>query len=71
MLNNFGRSIFSYLKRADIILWLLLIAMCSYSLLLLHSVSQSTSVDYFRAQLFPIVLGAVGAIIVKIGRAHV
>lgn len=65
MLNSIGKSIFDYLKRADIILWILLAAMCAYSLLLLHSVSQSISVDYFRAQLFPIVLGALGAIIVS------
>ncbi len=65
MINSIGRSIFSYLKRADIILWILLISMCTYSLLLLHSVSQSISVNYFRAQLFPIVLGAVGAVIVS------
>lgn len=65
MLNNIGRGILDYLKRADIILWLLLAAMCAYSLLLLHSVSQSASSDYFRAQLFPIVLGTVGAIVVS------
>lgn len=65
MLNSIWKSIFDYLKRADIILWLLLAAMSAYSLLLLHSVSQSTSVDYFRAQLFPIALGVVGAIIVS------
>ena len=65
MLNNIGRGILDYLKRADIILWLLLIAINAYSLLLLHSVSQATSVDYFRAQLFPIALGALGAIIVS------
>ncbi len=65
MLNSIGKSILNYLKRADILLWLLLAAMCAYSLLLLHSVSQSASADYFRAQLFPIVLGAVGALIVS------
>lgn len=65
MLNNNGRSILDYLKRADIILWLLLIAICAYSLLLLHSVSQATSVDYFRAQLFPIALGVIGALVIS------
>lgn len=65
MLNSIGKSLFNYLKRADILLWLLLAAMCAYSLLLLHSVSQSASADYFRAQLFPIVLGAAGALIVS------
>lgn len=65
MLNSIGESILNYLKRADILLWLLLAAMCAYSLLLLHSVSQSASADYFRAQLFPIVLGAAGALIVS------
>jgi len=65
MLNRIAKSIFDYLKRADIFLWLLLAAMCTYSLLLLHSVSQATSVNYFRAQLLPIVLGVAGAIIVS------
>lgn len=65
MLNNIGRSILNYLKRADIILWLLLTAICAYSLLLLHSVSQATSVDYFRAQLFPIALGFIGALVIS------
>ena len=65
MLNHIWKSVLDYLKRTDIILWLLLIAMCSYSLLLLRSVSKATSVDYFRAQLLPIVLGVVGAVIIS------
>lgn len=65
MLNSIWKSVFGYLRRTDIILWLLLAAMCGYSLLLLHSVSQSASADYFRAQLLPILLGGLGAVIVS------
>lgn len=66
MLNSLGKGIWNYLKRTDIILWLLLVSMCVYSLLLLRSVSQSNlAVDYFHAQLLPIGLGIVGAIIVS------
>ncbi len=65
MLNKFFKSTLDYLKRADLILWLLLISMCVYSLVLLKSVSRATSVDYFRAQLFPICLGILGAIVVS------
>lgn len=63
--NQLFKSLFQYLRRADIILWLLLAAISAYSLILLKSVSRSSSVDYFRAQLFPLVLGIIGAIIVS------
>lgn len=65
MLNQAFKSVLSYLRRADIILWLLLAAISVYSLILLKSVSRASPVDYFRAQLFPLALGAVGAIIVS------
>lgn len=65
MLNRIWKSVFDYIKRTDILLWLLLAAMCAYSLLLLRSVSQATPVNYFRAQLLPIVLGSVGAILIS------
>ncbi|MDE6837833.1 MAG: rod shape-determining protein RodA, partial [Acutalibacter sp.] len=64
MLNQAFKSVLSYLRRADIILWLLLAAISVYSLILLKSVSRASPVDYFRAQLFPLALGAVGAIVV-------
>lgn len=63
--NQLFKSLFQYLRRADIILWLLLAAISAYSLILLKSVSRSSSVDYFHAQLFPLALGVVGAIIVS------
>lgn len=65
MLNRIWKTFFDYLKRTDVILWLLLAAMSVYSLLLLRSVSQATSVDYFRAQLLPIALGVAGAVIIS------
>ncbi|WP_322171178.1 FtsW/RodA/SpoVE family cell cycle protein [Acutalibacter caecimuris] len=66
MLNQLFKSLFSYLKRADLILWFLLAAMSTYSLVLLKSVSRATPVDYFRAQLFPIALGIIGAVIISL-----
>lgn len=65
MLNHIWKSVFGYIKRTDIFLWLLLAAMCTYSLLLLRSVSQATPVDYFQAQLLPIILGSLGAVIIS------
>ena len=65
MLNSIFKSVFEYLKKADIILWLLLAAISAYSLVLLKSVSRAVSVDYFRAQLFPLALGLVGAVIIS------
>lgn len=66
MLNNFGKAFLGYLKRADIILWLLLAAVSTYSLLLLKSVSRATIDDYFRTQLLAIALGVCGAVFVSL-----
>ena len=65
MLNSIFKSVFDYLKKADIILWLLLAAISAYSLVLLKSVSRATPADYFRAQLFPLALGLLGAVIIS------
>ncbi len=66
MLNQIFKSVGSYLKRADLILWLLLIIISTYSLLLLKSVSRATSADYFRTQLLAVAMGVAGAVIVSL-----
>lgn len=63
--NRFLKGIWGYLKRADIILWLLLGAVSVYSLVLVRSVDVSTGTGYFRTQLMAIGLGLVGAVIVS------
>ncbi len=65
MLNRIFKSVFDYLKRADILLWFLLAAISVYSLVLLKSVSRATVADYFRTQFLAIILGVTGAIIVS------
>ena len=66
MLNSLFKSVYDYLKRADIILWLLLTAIAVYSLVLLKSVSRATAADYFRTQLLATGLGLCGAVIVSL-----
>lgn len=60
------KSIFNYVKKADIILWVLLVAISAYSLLLLYSVDRSTGSGYFRTQIFAIALGVAGAIFLSL-----
>ena len=66
MIKNGFKRVFNYIKRADIILWLLLIAISVYSLILLRSVSRATESNYFRTQLFAIGLGFMAAVIVSL-----
>ena len=66
MWNQFGKAFVDYLKRADIILWLLLAWISTYSLLLLKSVSRATPDDYFRTQVMAIGLGVCGAVFVSL-----
>ncbi len=65
MENRFFQGLWGYLKRADIILWLLLIGMSIYSLLLLHSVDSATGSGYARTQLMAIGLGLACAVVVS------
>lgn len=64
--NHFLKGIWGYLKRADILLWLLLAAISIYSLLLLRSVSIATGTNYFRTQLMAIGLGVAAAVVVSL-----
>ena len=62
MVKRCFKGIINYIKKADILLWLLLAAISGYSLLLLRSVDSATGSSYFRTQLFAILLGVAGAV---------
>ncbi|MEY8573027.1 FtsW/RodA/SpoVE family cell cycle protein [Oscillospiraceae bacterium 21-37] len=65
MENRFLKGLWGYLKRADIILWMLLAAISIYSLLLLRSVDTATGTGYFRTQLMATAIGLAGAVVVS------
>ncbi len=67
MIKNGFMRIFRYIRRTDIILWLVLAAISAYSLVLLKSVSRAaTESDYFRTQLIAICLGIAAAVFVSL-----
>lgn len=65
MVMRLFKGIWNYLRRADILLWLILAAIAAYSLILLKSVSQATTENYFRTQVLAVGLGLIGAIIIS------
>ena len=64
MAKRFFKGLWDYIKRADIILWLLLAMISAYSLVLLRSVDYATGSGYFRTQLLAIGLGVAAAVVV-------
>ncbi len=65
MIKRGFKGFFNYVKRADILLWLILALISVYSLILLKSVSRATEANYFRTQLFAIGLGVIGAVVIS------
>lgn len=65
MIKHGFQGFINYVKRTDILLWLLLAAISVFSLVLLKSVSRVTETNYFRTQLLAIALGVAGAVIVS------
>lgn len=66
MVKRIFKGFINYIRRADILLWLLLAAISAYSLILLKSVSRATEANYFRTQLLAIALGVAGAVVVSL-----
>lgn len=66
MVKQCFKGLINYIRRADIILWLLLAAISVYSLILLKSVSRATESNYFRTQLLAIGLGFIGAVVISL-----
>ena len=66
MAKRFFKGLWVYIKKADIILWLLLAMISAYSLVLLRSVDYATGSGYFRTQLLAIGLGVAAAVVVTL-----
>lgn len=66
MIKSCFKGIWNYIKRADILLWLLLAAISAYSLLLLRSVDSARGSSYFRTQAMAVALGILGAIVISL-----
>lgn len=66
MVKRCFKGIWNYIKKADILLWVLVAAISAYSLLLLRSVDSATGSSYFRTQVFAIALGGAGAIVISL-----
>ena len=66
MAKRFFKGLWDYIKKADIILWLLLAMISAYSLVLLRSVEYATGSGYFRTQLLAIGLGVAAAVVVTL-----
>lgn len=66
MVKRCFKEIWNYIKKADILLWILVAAISAYSLLLLRSVDSATGSSYFRTQVFAIALGVAGAIVISL-----
>ena len=66
MVKRCFKGIWNYIKKADILLWVLVAAISAYSLLLLRSVDSATGSSYFRTQVFAIALGVTGAIVISL-----
>lgn len=66
MVKRCFKGIWNYIKKADILLWILVAAISAYSLLLLRSVDNATGSSYFRTQVFAIALGVAGAIVISL-----
>ncbi len=66
MITRALKGFWNYIRRADILLWLLLAGIAVYSLLLLKSVSRATTENYFRTQVLAVALGIVGAVVLSL-----
>lgn len=64
--NRYVAAVVDYFRRADKILWLIIIFIASFSLILLKSVSRATNTDYYQTQLLAILLGVFGAYIITL-----
>lgn len=65
-IKRFFKSIFDYIARSDIILWILILVISGYSMILIRSVSKGTGVTFDRTQFLAIMLGMLGAIIITV-----
>lgn len=65
-MKKFGNTIYDYLKRTDLVLWVLTFAAVIYSLLLISSMQRSGSYNYLKTQIAAVIVGIISAVIISI-----
>lgn len=65
-MSKFSHSISDYLKRCDIVLWILTFVAVTYSLLLISSMQHSGDYNFLRTQTIAVVLGLVISMIISV-----
>lgn len=66
MTKRIFKGIFNYIRKTDIMLWMIILGISAYSLILLGSVSDAIGISYDRTQLMAIIMGISGAIIISL-----
>ena len=65
-MSKFSHAISDYLKRCDIVLWILTFVAVTYSLLLISSMQRSGDYNFLRTQTIAVVLGLVISVIISV-----
>lgn len=65
-MNKISESISDYLKRSDIVLWILTIIAITYSLLLISSMQRSGNYSFLRTQTLAIIIGLIAAVVISV-----
>lgn len=64
-MSNFFNSASDFIKKTDIMLWLLTVSAVVYSLLLISSMQRAGEYNYLRSQIFAIIIGTVAAVLLS------
>ena len=65
-MNKLSSSIIDYIKRSDIVLWLLTLAAIIYSLLLIWSMQRAGNYNYLKMQLLAVAIGLTVAFVISV-----
>ena len=65
-MNLFLQSLSDYIKRTDLILWLLTLSAVVYSFLLILSMQRAGDYNYLRTQLIAVISGLIAAVIISL-----
>lgn len=65
-MSKISHSVVDYIKKCDIVLWLLTIAAIVYSLLLIASMQRSGEYNFLRTQIIAIAIGLISAIVISV-----
>ena len=65
-MNKVSQSFSDFLRKTDVVLWLLTVAAVVYSLLLISSMQRSGSYNYLRPQLAAVIIGFFAAVVISV-----